>query len=181
VTSERLVIRPSVRADAPFLQRWWNDPAVMAPDGHADGMQYDDADIEQWFQRYVDCRACANHFVIALRQPSDQPIGEFYIACDDRPGCVDFVILIGEMAVWGQGYAREAIRAYAEALFAGKHCGAMRSNCRCDNQRAIHVLESIGFAVEHVWANGQFQTMVLTQAAYELKRLRAAEAAQAAV
>jgi hypothetical protein len=32
-----------------------------------------------------------------------------------------------------------------------------------------------------VWANGQFQTMVLTQAAYELKRLRASEAAQAAV
>ncbi len=69
VTSERLVIRPSVRADAPFLQRWWNDPDVMAPDGHADGMQYDEADIEQWFQRYVDCRACANHFV-----PSSPPV-----------------------------------------------------------------------------------------------------------
>jgi RimJ/RimL family protein N-acetyltransferase len=179
VISERLIIRPSVRADAPYLQKWWNDPDVMEPGGNVDGMQYDDTDIEQWFQRYVDCRSCANHFVICLRQPVEQPIGEFYIACDDRPGCVDFAILIGETDQWGNGYGGEAINAYAEALFASGYCEAMRVNSRRDNTRAISLFESVGFEVEYVWANEQFQTMILTQAAFELRRLAAQDASQA--
>lgn len=170
VISERLIIRPSVRADAPYLKKWWNDPEVMEPGGNVDGMQYDDADMEDWFRRYSDGQPYATHFVICLRKPVEQPIGEFYIAYDDRPGCVGFALLIGETDRWGEGYGREALAVYAEALFATDCCGAMRMDIRRDNTRAIQMCESVGFVVEHVWANGQFQTMLLTQAAFQLKR-----------
>lgn len=40
VESERLLIRPSTRADAPYLKRWWNDPQVTGPSGDQSGMQY---------------------------------------------------------------------------------------------------------------------------------------------
>ena len=46
VEGERLLIRPTTRADLPYLQRWWNDPAVMDPAGYVDGMQCDERGIE---------------------------------------------------------------------------------------------------------------------------------------
>jgi RimJ/RimL family protein N-acetyltransferase len=173
VTSEHLLIRPSERADATYLKKWWNDPAVTAPDGNMDGMQYDDSDMEDWFDRYVEGRDCATHFIICLRDPQESPIGEFYIASDDRPGSVGFAILIGETKMWGRGYATEALAAYAAALFATGNCEAMRMDSRRDNVAALRVCQKIGFEVEHVWANGQFQTMILTQPAFEYHRLKA--------
>lgn len=172
VTTKRLMIRPSVRADAPYLKKWWNDPALTGSDGSAAGMQYDDDDMEDWFRRYVDVRSCATHFVICLRDPDETPIGEFYIASDDRPGCVGLALLIGEMNLWGQGYGTEALHAYAEALFDSGLCEAIRVDIRRDNARASRMCKRIGFETEVVWANGLFQTMILTKEAFERLRSR---------
>lgn len=176
VISERLVVRPSTREDAPWLMKWWNDPAVTGPGGNVDGMHYDEADIEEWFRRYVDGRTCSTHFVICLRDADEKPIGEFYIAADDRPGCVGFALAIGETQYWGNGYASEALEAYAEALFASGLCEALRMDTGVDNERAIRMCERVGFEVEHVWANGRFQTMILTRQAFELQRFYAENA-----
>jgi RimJ/RimL family protein N-acetyltransferase len=172
VLTERLVIRPSMRDDAPYLQKWWNDPAVTEPGGPTDGMHYDDGDMEDWFRRYVDGRDCSTHFMICLRD-LDTPIGEFYIAWDDRPGCVGFALAIGETDSWGNGYASEALEAYADAVFESGLCEALRMDTRLDNERAIRMCEQVGFQVEHVWANGLFQTMILTRAAFEYKQYKA--------
>jgi RimJ/RimL family protein N-acetyltransferase len=173
VTSEHLSIRPSTRADAPYLKKWWNDPIVTTPAGNADGMQYDDSDMEEWFQRYVDGRSCASHFVICLRDARETPIGEFYIASDDRPGSVGFAILIGETKMWGRGFGTEALAAYADALFATGLCQAMRMDTRRENVAAIRMCQKVGFEIEHIWANNQFQTMILTQPAFEYRRVKA--------
>jgi RimJ/RimL family protein N-acetyltransferase len=172
-TSARLVIRPSTRADIVHLKKWWNDPHVSGPNDSVSGMQYDDADMEDWFRRYVDGRSAFTHFIICLRAPEERPIGEFYVASDDRPGCVGVAMIIGETGLWGQGFAREALRSYAEALFSSGHCSAIRVDTRCDNDRAIRMCSHVGFEVEHVWANGQFQTMILTEEAYRKQSLPA--------
>lgn len=163
VTSERLIIRPSTRADSSYLMKWWNDPAVTDPDGNIDGMNYDDADMDDWFRRYVDGRSCSTHFVICLRKSGQHPIGEFYIASDDRPGSVGLALIIGETDLWGQGYGREALYAYAKALFDSGLVETIRIDTRRDNLRAIHMCDAVGFEVEHVWANGLFQTMTLVR------------------
>jgi RimJ/RimL family protein N-acetyltransferase len=162
VESERLLIRPSNRTDAPYLKKWWNDPTVTAPAGNVAGMQYEDEDVEDWFRRYVDGRTCASHFIICLRVALNQPIGEFYIASDDRPGSVGIAVLIGETSYWQKGYASEAVTAYAQALFDSGQCEAVRLDTRRDNLAAIRMCLRIGCDVEYVWANGQFQTMLLT-------------------
>jgi RimJ/RimL family protein N-acetyltransferase len=167
VTSERLLIRPTTFDDIPYLQRWWNDPSVMDPVGNIDGMQYDDDDMVDWYHRYIAGQPYARHFVVCLRKPVEQPIGEFYISCDDRPADVSFSILIGETALWGRGYACEAVQAYAGALFASRTCEEMRMDVRRDNSRAIAMGKCAGFEVEHVWANGRVQTMALTHQTYE--------------
>ena len=169
VEGERLLIRPTTRADLPYLQRWWNDPAVMDPAGYVDGMQYDERDMEAWFARYVEGKKVARHFMICLRNAAQTPIGEFYIDCDDRPGGVSFGLQIGEVDLWNQGYGRDAVTAYAQALFAGGICNAMRIEVRRSNTRALRWCEAVGFEVEHVWANGRLVTMILTQAAYEAR------------
>ncbi len=174
VESERLIIRPSKRTDALFLKKWWNDPEVTDPGGNVAGMQYDDEDMEDWFRRYVDGRPCSTHFIICLRA-NEQPIGEFYLASDDRPGCIGVAILIGETDRWGKGYAAEALAAYAEAIFATDLCEAVRMDTRVDNDRALRMASSVGFEVEHVWANGMFQTLILTQEAFELNKTRSGQ------
>ena len=170
VESERLFIRPSTRADAPYLKKWWNDPAITAQGANVDGMQYDDEDIEAWFRRYVDGRdACRTHFVICLRDRAQTPIGEFYIASDDRPGSVGVALILERPELWEQGYGAEALEAYVSALFSTGFCGAVRLDTRVNNTRAIRMCEEAGFEVEHVWANGLFQTMILTEDAFRLK------------
>jgi RimJ/RimL family protein N-acetyltransferase len=169
VESARLIVRPSQRQDAAVLMKWWNDPEVTSPGGNVDAMQYDERDMEDWFTRYVDQRQCATHFVICLRDEAETPIGEFYIASDDRPGCVGFAVLIGELDQWGKGYATEAVTAYAAALFASGLCQSMRMDISVGNTRAVGMCDAIGFEVEHVWANGLFQTMILTEEAFQLK------------
>lgn len=173
VISRRLIVRPTTRSDAAWLKKWWNDPLVTAPVGNLDGMQYDDDDIEDWFQRYVDGRDCHTHFVICMRDGDQQPIGELYIASDDRPGCVGFALIIGEIQLWGLGYASEALEAYAAALFDTGLCESMRMDISVENTRAIRMCQKVGFSVEHVWANGLFQTMILTAEAYGLRRTAA--------
>ncbi len=177
VESARLIIRPSIRADVDLLMQWWNDPEVTSPGGNVDAMQYDERDMENWFTRYVDHRHCAMHFVICLRDEAQTPIGEFYIASDDRPGCVGFAILIGARDQWGNGYATEAVDAYAAALFASGLCESMRMDISVSNNRAVGLCIAVGFEVEHIWANGLFQTMILTEDAFRLKRQPAANAA----
>jgi hypothetical protein len=49
----------------------------------------------------------------------------------------------------------------------------MRMDTRRDNVAAIRMCQKVGFEIEHVWANGQFQTMILTQAAFEYRRMKA--------
>lgn len=174
VVSERLLIRPTTRADAPFLKQWWNDPAVTESSGSMTGMQYDDEDIEDWFVRYVDGRDCHTHFIISLRgenpASSDHPIGEFYIASDDRPGCIGIALVIGDTRRWGQGYATEALQDYAQALFNSNLCEAIRMDISVKNHGARRMCQKAGFEVEHVWANGQFQTMILTAEAFRQKQ-----------
>ncbi len=170
VTGPRIMIRPSARRDMAYLQKWWNDPDITEPGGNVSGMQYDDAAMEEWCQRYIDGRTDSTHFVICLTAPRERPIGEFYIASDDRPGSVGVALIIGERDLWGQGYAREALQAYADALFASGFCQAIRIDMRRDNRRAARLCEALGFEVEHVWANGLFQTMILTQEMAALRR-----------
>lgn len=169
VEGERLLIRPTTRADLPHLQRWWNNPAIMDPAGNLDGMQYDERDMGTWFARHVAGKKVARHFMICLRDAAQTPIGEFYIDCDDRPGAVSFALLIGEIDLWNRGYGREAVTAYAEAVFAGGVCSALRIDVRRTNTRALRWCESVGFEVEQVWANGRAVTMILTQPAYEAR------------
>lgn len=167
VESERLLIRPTTRADLPYLQRWWNNPAVMDPTGNLDGMQYDERDMDAWYARHIAGRHVAHHFMICLRTGAQQPIGEFYIDCDDRPGSVSFGLVIGEIDLWNKGYGREAVTSYARAVFAGDVCSALRTEIRRSNKHAIQWCSSIGFEIEHVWANGRAVTMILTRSAFE--------------
>jgi len=46
---------------------------------------------------------------------------------------------------------------------------------RVDNDRALRMASSVGFEVEHVWANGMFQTLILTQEAFELNKTRSGQ------
>lgn len=170
VVSERLVIRPSSRDDTSALQRWWNDPDVIGP-GSSDGMQYDEKDMDDWFRRYIDKQEAATHFIICVRQSSEMPIGELYIAGDDRPGGVNLALIIGETTLLEKGYGSEALLAYCDALFASGHCDAVRVDVRRANEHARRMCEHAGFQIEVVWANGLFQTMILTRAARELKLL----------
>ncbi len=167
VEGERLLIRPTTRADLPYLQRWWNNPAVMGPVGNVDGMQYDERDMQAWYERHVQGKPVATHFMICLRSGTQPPIGEFYIACDDRPGSISVSLLIGEVELWNKGYGREAVLTYARALFATGTCNALRMDVRRSNTRALGWCESIGFEVEHEWANGRALTLILTRSAFE--------------
>lgn len=167
VQSERLVIRPTTRADLPYLRRWWNNPAVVDPAGDLDGMQYDERDMEEWYVRHVQQQAAVRHFMICLRGGANQPIGEFYITCDDRPGALSFALLIGEIDLWNKGYGTEAAVAFARAIFASGTCQALRIEVRRSYSRALAWCQSIGFEIEHVWANGRYLTLILTQSAFE--------------
>lgn len=173
VQSERVSIRPTTRADAPYLRQWWNDPAVMGPSGNGDGMHFDDADMEQWFQRTVDGHDEARHFMLCRRGAEEEPFGEFYVACDDRPGCITFSLVIGDTTAWEEDLPCQALLAYAAAMFEADCCGMLRLDVPVMNERTLATCERLGFVVERVWANGRCKTMILTRDAHELRQTEA--------
>ncbi len=159
LTYQDLTIRNATAEDAPLLERWWNDGALMAHAGYPNGTGEKAAHIAQKIAKDDD----ATHRRLIL-EAAGTPIGEMsYRNLND--GSAEIGIKICEMDRQEKGYGRKFLSLLIAALFRmGYEKVVLDTNLQ--NRRAQHVYESLGFVKTAVHENafqdqlGQWQTSV---------------------
>lgn len=154
-----LTIRNATTADAPLLERWWNDGALMAHAGFPNGTGEKAADIAAKIAGDDD----ALHRRLIL-EVSGTPIGEMNYR-NLKDGSAEIGIKICEINRQEQGYGRKFLSMLIAALFQmGYERIVLDTNLQ--NLRAQHVYESLGFVRGAVHERafqdqlGQWQTSV---------------------
>ncbi len=148
ITTERLLLRPTRRADAQAFYERRNDPEV--------------AELQDWDVPFPLERAEAamaeldgltslpidDWWVMTIADVADTQIfGDlvFKLENDGRTAEVGYSL---DRAHWGQGYASEALSAVVSWLFAEQGVSRVSAMLHPDNARSARVLERCGFLFE---------------------------------
>ena len=132
----RLTLRPLNLADAPALHAWLSDPVVMrywSTLPHTALQQ-----TEAWVQGSLDAMAKgeAQDFAVLFE---GRVIGRVAFWQGDEIG------FLFDPAVWGKGFAGEALRAIAAYGFDVLGFDQIRADVDPDNAASLRVLERVGF------------------------------------
>jgi RimJ/RimL family protein N-acetyltransferase len=155
--TDRLVLRPVVRSDAPQIHAYRGDPetARYLPgpplDDRGTRRLVDEA-VARWASRPVDGRYNLL-FVVVLDQLVIGDLHAWNSRERHQPASAD------PAEVWigyafnpnyrGQGYATEAVRALINWVVDEQRARTVLANCFLDNERSLSLLRALGFT-EHV-------------------------------
>lgn len=136
LTTPRLTLRPLAMSDAPLLHAWLSDPLVMR---YWSTLPHSDiAQTEAWVQGSLDAMAKgeAQDFAVLFE---GRVIGRVAFWQGDEIG------FLFDPAIWGQGFASEALRAIAAYGFDTLGFEEIRADVDPDNAASLRVLERVGF------------------------------------
>jgi RimJ/RimL family protein N-acetyltransferase len=158
---ERILLRPMREEDAEAVVRWRSDPAVRRWFFSTDPIT-----IEShlaWFRREKPDRI---DYVIVLME-TERPIGTVsFIAIDRRTRTARDGTMIGEPALWGKGYGREALRLWLSFGFGRLGLRRIDAEVKSSNERSARMLERLGFSTtgrrRTEWGE-EFLAMTLTR------------------
>lgn len=136
LTTERLTLRPLEIGDAPALHAWLADPRVMR---YWSTLPHESlAETIRWVEMSLAEGAAgrAQDYAVLL---ADRVIGRVAFWQGDEIG------FFFDPAIWGKGYAREALAAFCAHGFASLGFKEIRADVDPDNAASLGVLERIGF------------------------------------
>jgi len=139
----RLVLRPFTHADVPALYRMFSDAEVQRYTLHAPWTSVDQA--TQYVADDRRERAAGQTLRLAMERRGDHVVvgtcDLFAFARPSRRAELGYGL---DRAAWGQGYAREAVRAMWEYLSTRRPTLTIVSLIHPDNARSIRVATSFG-------------------------------------
>lgn len=150
-----VVLRPLEPMDVDHLYEFRNDWEVTR---HLGGFSagYSRANLEDWIKRHSN-RPDEVLWTIAARI-SNQCAGHVGLyQVDNRVRNGQFAILIGDRSLWGKGLGPRVTSAVVSWGFSQLNLHKIGLRVLTNNQRAIHVYESLGFRSEGVLRDEQFR------------------------
>ncbi|MCA1832457.1 MAG: GNAT family N-acetyltransferase [Actinomycetota bacterium] len=141
IPGERILLRRVEPADYPLVLQWQNDPEIFR------WMDYDRVFSLDDIRRSEEHGAQEGHpFII---EAEGRPIGRtglFGIKPRTQHG--NLYIFVGDRAVQGKGYAREALMLLLMYAFDSLNLRLVQLWTLADNERAIHLYKTLGFVEE---------------------------------
>jgi diamine N-acetyltransferase len=150
---ERVFLRPFLKDDLPYIQKWSNDAELRRLTGEVAPMSREDT--ERWHREMLADEDRV-WFSIVLKK-SDRVIGEAGLLRMFRPWrSTNMTIIIGEKDEWGKGHGTEV--GYLLLHFAFEQLGFHRISIGVVgfNKRALRFWESLGFKKEGVERDAHF-------------------------
>jgi RimJ/RimL family protein N-acetyltransferase len=136
IETQRLLLRPLMRYDAPVLHQALSDPAVMrywSTPPHAAL-----AETESWIEESIAAMARGDaHDFVVLHQGA--VIGRVAFWMGDEIG------LFFLRQAWGKGFAREAVAAVLRYGFDKLNFKQVRADVDPENVASLRLLEALGF------------------------------------
>jgi ribosomal-protein-alanine N-acetyltransferase len=150
-----VVLRALEPKDVEYLYHYRNDWDVIR---HLGGFSagYSRANLEDWIKRHSNRD---DEIVWTIADPAtDQCIGHVGLyQIDSRIRKGQFAILIGDKAFWGRGFGTRVTQAVVSWAFTQLNLHKVGLQVLTNNERAIHIYESLGFRPEGVLRDEQFR------------------------
>jgi RimJ/RimL family protein N-acetyltransferase len=131
------------------LHRWENDAEIVS-------MMSDDYtpttldDVCKELARWMSTEEAPTRFAVRLADSGDC-VGFVHLGAIERgQGRCKLGYLVGEKALWGRGYATEAVQAVASHAFGPLGLRRIEAGAYASNPASIRVLEKVGFRREGV-------------------------------
>jgi ribosomal-protein-alanine N-acetyltransferase len=149
LVTARLVLGPHREDDLERLHRWENDEEIVAMSED----EFHEApldEIRERLARWSRPMESAARFAVRLVE-SGAYIGYVNLGEIERAqGRCKLGYVIGEKALWGRGYATEAVRAVVAHAFGPLGLHRIQAGAYATNAASIRVLEKVGFRREGV-------------------------------
>jgi RimJ/RimL family protein N-acetyltransferase len=151
--SERIFLRPFIRDDLLYIQKWSNDVELRKLIGEVAPMSR--ADTEKWYRELLADKDRV-WFAIVLKE-SDRVIGHAGLLRMFKPWrSTDMTIIIGEKDEWGKGYGTEVGHLLLHYAFRQLEFHRISIGVVGFNRRALKFWESLGFKKEGVERDGYY-------------------------
>ncbi|MGB7125142.1 MAG: GNAT family protein [Thermoplasmata archaeon] len=140
-------LRPLVPADYDVVFGWYNDPEVVAP---YDRFSVDTVDsfTSSVESAPTDPRSLAPRYVIERRETPGAVGFVGYYEAHPVLEYVDVWYVVGDRAVRGKGFGREAVRLLVDHLYASTAVERIGATCDVDNAASYRLVEGLGFRRE---------------------------------
>ena len=156
---KHVYLRAVEKEDAVVIQKWHNDPDVRKLSrcgGLPVSRTSEEEDIEA-------ARTTREVYLLIIQKATNKPIGFVRSKIIDIPaGTVWLRFAMGDTAMWGRGYAREALTLFLKWLFAEQNMHRVTLETYATNKRAVTFFTKIGFKQE-----GVLRQAVCIDGAYE--------------
>lgn len=147
LVGKKIILKPHRLKDAALYARWFSDPIVTQYTG-MHGRRLTIAQERIWIRNHQ--RDKHEHAFAVWTKRGTKPIGTIalHVKPDAEVALVEFGIIMGDRAVWGKGYAADAMRAILGYGF--QKFGLHRVQLRCfpANTRAKRLYKHVGFKRE---------------------------------
>lgn len=139
--SNRLSLRPIIKEDLTYLNKWKNDFDIFKNLGG--GFQPVSEDQQAlWMDNLIDMNGNSQRYIIEVNNQSIGVVGLYNINYRNR-NC-EFGIYIGEKSFHGKGYGKEATKLMLNYGFANLNLNKIKLFVNEDNN-AQNLYKSIGF------------------------------------
>lgn len=142
-----LYLRELERDDLPVINRWRNDPKLIALLGAP--FRYINPEVDtRWFETYMGNRGNAVRCVI-MEEGSDEILGLVsLVSINYINQSAEFHIMIGDIQNQGRGIGTYAVHAMLRHAFDNMNLQRVELSVLEDNERAKHLYEKCGFVYE---------------------------------
>ena len=158
-------LRELEKKDLPAINRWRNDPELIALLGAP--FRFINLNVdERWFENYMSNRGSAVRCAI-IEEGADAILGLVsLVSIDYQNQCGELHLMIGDKENRGKGLGTFAIHAMLQHAFYNMNLQRVEFTVLEENTRAWHLYERIGFVREGIkrkakYKNGKFVNMVI--------------------
>lgn len=159
-----MILRALEKEDLERCYRWINDPQIV----HTLKSRYPMA-IEkeaEWLERAIHSDAKQRHFAIERRDDRSHIGNASLHEIDWISRVSSFGMFIGEPGAWNKGFGSDSIRTLCRFAFEEMNLRKLKINVFEYNERAKHLLESLGFSKEGVlreefYRDGNYHDIVI--------------------
>lgn len=146
--TERLLLRPARRADAPALAARRSDPQVAEYQNWITPFTLDDATALLTAAATTPGPIPDDWFMLTVTDPTDTTVyGDLALHLTFDGRCAEIGYTFAREH-WGRGYAVEAVEALVSFLFTDLHVTRVHAQLHPDNHASAQVLERTGFLWE---------------------------------
>ena len=152
IRGERVTLRAIEREDLPNYVRWLNDPRVLRYFGRLVPLSL--AQEEKWYEGMLQDRTVRS---FAIEFEGRHIGGCGFRDIDKHHRCAEVGLFIGIPELWSQGLGRDALATLLRFGFEEMNLHRIYLRVFAENERAVHLYESLGFQHEGRWRQAEFR------------------------